>query len=53
MHPDHHGRGYAREAAQAALRLGFEGLDLHRIYGRCEPRNTASAALMQRARHAL
>ena len=48
LHPDHHGRGYAREAAEVMLRLGFEGLDLHRVIGRCDGRNAASARLMER-----
>jgi RimJ/RimL family protein N-acetyltransferase len=48
LHPDHQGKGYAREAAVEALRLGFEGLELHRIVGRCETRNEASARLLQR-----
>jgi RimJ/RimL family protein N-acetyltransferase len=48
FHPDHHGRGYASEAARAMLRLGFERAGLHRIYGRCDARNTASARLMER-----
>ena len=43
LHPDHHGRGYAREAAWAMLGLGFDGLGLHRILGRCDARNVASA----------
>jgi RimJ/RimL family protein N-acetyltransferase len=48
LHPDHHGRGYATEAAPVLLRLGFEGLGLHRIVGRCDARNVASARLMER-----
>lgn len=44
--PAHHGRGYAREAAVEMLALGFDGLGLHRIVGRCDGRNTASARLM-------
>ena len=48
LHPDHHGQGYAGEAACAMLRLGFEELGLHRIVGRCEPRNEASARLLER-----
>lgn len=48
LHPDYFGRGYAREAATVALRLGFEQLGLHRIIGRCDARNTASARLMER-----
>lgn len=46
FHPDYHGHGYAREAACELLRLGFCELGVHRIIGRCEERNTASAALM-------
>src|SRR5579864_873322 len=38
LHPDHHGRGYGYEAAVEMLRLGFEGLGLHRIIGRCDAR---------------
>ena len=48
LHPDQHGQGYGREAAVEMLRLGFEGLGLHRIIGRCDGRNTASARLMER-----
>ncbi|GII61376.1 N-acetyltransferase [Sphaerisporangium krabiense] len=48
FHPDHHGRGLATEASREILRLGFEDLGLHRIYGRCEARNTPSARLLER-----
>lgn len=48
LHPDHHGRGYASEAVSALLTLGFESLGLHRIIGRCDPRNRASWLLMER-----
>jgi RimJ/RimL family protein N-acetyltransferase len=48
LHPDHQGRGYAREALLVVLQLGFEEIDLHRIYGRCDGRNEASARLMER-----
>jgi RimJ/RimL family protein N-acetyltransferase len=48
LHPDHHGHGYAAEGALLMLRLGFEELGLHRIVGRCDARNTASARLMER-----
>src|SRR5262245_5333383 len=47
-HPKYQRQGYAREAAQVMLRLGFTGLGLHRIIGRCDARNVASATLMQR-----
>jgi len=48
FHPDHHGRGYATEATAALLRLGFEELGLHRMYGRLDARNTASARVLEK-----
>jgi RimJ/RimL family protein N-acetyltransferase len=48
FNPDYHGRGFAGEAARAMLRIGFEDLGLHRIYGRCDARNRPSARLMER-----
>lgn len=48
FHPDHGGHGYATEAARVMLRLGFEGLGLHRISGRLDARNTASAGVLER-----
>jgi RimJ/RimL family protein N-acetyltransferase len=48
LHPDFQGRGMATEAAGVMLRLGFEGLDLHRIIGRCDARNLGSARVMER-----
>lgn len=48
FNPEYHGRGYATEAAKVALRLGFETGKLHRIYGRCDPRNNGSWKLMER-----
>jgi RimJ/RimL family protein N-acetyltransferase len=48
FHPDHHGRGYATEAMRPVLDLGFRGMRLHRIVGRCDARNTASAKVMER-----
>jgi RimJ/RimL family protein N-acetyltransferase len=46
--PVHQGRGYATEASAALLRLGFEGLGLHRIIARLDARNDASAAVLRR-----
>ena len=46
--PEHAGHGYATEAATALLRLGFTGLGLHRIIGRLDARNTASARVLER-----
>lgn len=48
LHPDHQGHGYATEAATVMLRLGFEELDLHRIVGRLDARNVASAGVLER-----
>jgi RimJ/RimL family protein N-acetyltransferase len=46
--PARQGRGYATEATRVMLALGFEDLGLHRIVGRCDGRNVASARLMER-----
>lgn len=48
FHPEYQGRGYAAEATRAILELGFNTFELHRIIGRCDARNTASARLMER-----
>jgi len=48
FHPDHAGRGYATEAARAMLGLGFEAYGLHRIVGRLDARNAASARVLER-----
>jgi len=48
VHPDHHGRGYATEAARAAVGLAFGTLGLHRVIGRLEARNIASARVLEK-----
>jgi RimJ/RimL family protein N-acetyltransferase len=48
FHPDAQGQGYAREAAAALLGVAFGQLGLHRVFGRTDGRNEASAALMRR-----
>jgi RimJ/RimL family protein N-acetyltransferase len=48
FHPDHQGHGYATEAAGALIAHGFEHYDLHRVYGRLEPRNAASARVLEK-----
>jgi RimJ/RimL family protein N-acetyltransferase len=48
FHPDAQGQGYAREAATAVLGIAFGELGLHRVFGRTDGRNDASAALMRR-----
>jgi RimJ/RimL family protein N-acetyltransferase len=47
LHPHHQGKGYAREASIPLLSMGFEQLDLHRITGRLDARNDASAAVLR------
>ncbi len=47
-HPAHQGRGYATEGSLVLLRLGFEVLGLHRIFGSCDARNVGSARVMER-----
>jgi RimJ/RimL family protein N-acetyltransferase len=46
--PGHGGHGYATEAAETMLRAGFEEFGLHRVVGRLDGRNTASARLLER-----
>jgi RimJ/RimL family protein N-acetyltransferase len=48
FHPEAQGHGYAREAATALLQVAFGPLGLHRVFGRTDARNDASAALMRR-----
>lgn len=48
LHPDHWGRGYATEAARLLLDFGFGTLDLHRIGAICDPRNVASARVLEK-----
>ena len=43
------GRGIGTEVARQLLRLGFERLNLHRIYATCDPKNLASARVLQKA----
>jgi RimJ/RimL family protein N-acetyltransferase len=48
LHPDHQGQGYAREASERMLAVAFEDLGFHRVFGRCDARNDASAGLLRR-----
>jgi RimJ/RimL family protein N-acetyltransferase len=48
LHRPFWGRGYMTEAAQAAVDCGFDALNLHRIEAEIDPRNTASARVLER-----
>ncbi len=48
FHPDHRGQGYATEAAKAVVELAFTALGAHRVTGRLDGRNRASAAVLER-----
>lgn len=48
IHPDYWGKGYATEAAQLLLKLGFTVLNLHRIFATCDPRNQASEKVLSK-----
>ena len=48
FNPSLGGRGYATEAVTMMLRLGFEGLGLHRIIARIDERNEPSMRLARR-----
>ena len=46
--PGCHGLGYATEASRPLLAFAFEVLGLHRVVGRLEPRNPASARVLEK-----
>jgi RimJ/RimL family protein N-acetyltransferase len=48
LHPDHQGRGYATETGRELLRIAFDEVGVHRVFGRLDARNEASARLMER-----
>jgi len=48
VHPDHQGKGYATEATRPLLRVAFEELGLHRVAGHLDPRNAASAKVLEK-----
>ncbi len=47
LNPDHHGKGYAVEAAKAMIELARH-LRLEAVFARCDSRNKASEKVMQR-----
>ena len=46
--PDHQGRGYATDAARALIDFAFDGMGFHRVIGRTEARNVASARVLEK-----
>ena len=48
FHPDHHGKGYASEAAHALLAVAFDRWNLHRVVAELTPQNIASVRLCRR-----
>jgi len=48
LRADYWGKGYAREAGEAALVLAFERLGVSRVYAQTSERNVASWRLMER-----
>ena len=48
LHPDHQRHGFATEAGRRMLRVAFEELNMHRVIGRTEARNVASARVLQK-----
>jgi len=48
VHPDHTGQGFATEATRPLLTVAFDALRLHRVIGRLEARNAASARVLEK-----
>jgi RimJ/RimL family protein N-acetyltransferase len=46
--PAYAGRGLATEGAREMLAIGFDRWDLHRMIGRCDARNAASATVLRK-----
>jgi RimJ/RimL family protein N-acetyltransferase len=47
FNPIYRRQGYATEAAKAALDLGFDKFEFHRIFARCDARDGTSARLLK------
>jgi len=46
---DFWGKGYGTEVARGLMDFGFTELALHRIFATCDPRNTASAHVLEKS----
>ncbi|TDL82405.1 GNAT family N-acetyltransferase [Peribacillus frigoritolerans] len=49
VNPDYWGKGVASEAAGLLIALGFKEFHLHRIFATCDPENTGSFRVMEKA----
>jgi RimJ/RimL family protein N-acetyltransferase len=49
VHPDHQGRGYATESARELVRMALGDMEAHRVIGRLDARNLASARVLENA----
>jgi len=47
--PEYWKNGYASEILQALLKFGFEDLDLHRVFAKCDELNLASSRVLEKA----
>lgn len=48
MNEDYWGKGYATETAEALLDFGFDELELHRIYAKCDIKNEQSKNVLEK-----
>jgi RimJ/RimL family protein N-acetyltransferase len=48
VRPEYWGHGIAAEAARALLRIGFEEMNLHRMFATCLPENPASSRVLEK-----
>ena len=48
LHPDFQGQGLAVETYAVLLEIGFGDFNLHRIFGRCDGRNSASIRALEK-----
>lgn len=48
FNPSYAGKGYATEAAEAIITLGFEKFGFHRIFARLDAKNTGSIGVVER-----
>ncbi|AYG64694.1 MULTISPECIES: GNAT family N-acetyltransferase [unclassified Rhizobium] len=48
FNPAYAGKGYATEAAEAVITLGFERFSFHRIFARLDAKNTGSIGVLER-----